>query len=316
MPIIHLTKRSIESLPATTAGQLLYRDRDLTGFGLRVGRRSKVFFVESQVARRTVRVTIGKYGPLTPEAARRKALRLLGQMAEGINPNDVRRQPQSGGLTVAKAFESFFSARPNLRPETVKTYRRSAQLYLADWATSPIQEITRQMVLGAHQRIANVHGSVTANNALRHFRSVYNWVVATHDDVPPNPVDILRQARAWSPERRRRTVLPAHLLPAWWSAVMGEAEHARDFLLIALFTGMRRSEIARLRWEDVDIVGRSLHLPRTKNGDPLDLPLSPFLARADSRPARGHWSDRVGVPRYGCHGPHCGDKVIHATCSR
>jgi integrase len=33
--------------------------------------------------------------------------------------------------------------------------------------------------------------------------------------------------------------------------VVAETELGRDFLLVALFTGMRRSEIARLRWEEV-----------------------------------------------------------------
>lgn len=59
---------------------------------------------------------------------------------------------------------------------------------------------------------------------------------------------------------------------------MAEPEHARHFLLVALFTGMRRAEIARMRWENVDLAGRLIHLPTTKNGDPLDLPMSGFLA--------------------------------------
>lgn len=58
---------------------------------------------------------------------------------------------------------------------------------------------------------------------------------------------------------------------------MEEPEYSRDFLLIALFTGMRRNEIASLRWEHIDLRERALHIPRTKNGDPLDLPLSDFL---------------------------------------
>ena len=58
---------------------------------------------------------------------------------------------------------------------------------------------------------------------------------------------------------------------------MQEPEYARDFLLLALFTGMRRGELMRLRWENIDLIGNTLHLPETKNGDPLDLPLSGFL---------------------------------------
>jgi integrase len=56
-----------------------------------------------------------------------------------------------------------------------------------------------------------------------------------------------------------------------------EPDYARDFLLTALFTGMRRGEVQRLRCENVDLEGRKLHLPTTKNGDPLTLPLSGFL---------------------------------------
>ena len=63
----------------------------------------------------------------------------------------------------------------------------------------------------------------------------------------------------------------------WWKAVMAEPDYARDFLLTALFTGMRRGELMALRWENVNLETRTLYLPKTKNGDPLMLPLSGFL---------------------------------------
>ena len=59
---------------------------------------------------------------------------------------------------------------------------------------------------------------------------------------------------------------------------MKETEDARDVLLMALFTGMRRSEIVSLKWADLDPAARTLTLPTTKNGDPLQLPLSDFVA--------------------------------------
>ncbi len=37
-------------------------------------------------------------------------------------------------------------------------------------------------------------------------------------------------------------------------------------------------EVMQLRWENVDLSAKTLHLPTTKNGDPLTLPLSEFLA--------------------------------------
>ncbi len=161
----------------------------------------------------------------------------------------------------------------------MSNYRRTLDRYLPDWACQPLREISRQGVLTRHRRISDEHGPVAANYAMRHLRSVYNFVAATHEDYPANPVAILTQARTWAPERRRRRLVPAHDLPAWWAAVMEEPPLARDFLLVALFTGMRRREIAGLRWENVDLRGRTLTVPKTKNGEPLTLPLSSFLAR-------------------------------------
>jgi len=292
MPVMHLTKRTIDAIKPPASGQILYRDATLPGFGLRVGTKSRMFFAEGQVQRRTVRTTIGRYGVFSPEAARRRALKVLAEMADGRNPNEERRAMRAATMTLKQAFDSFFERRV-LAATSKENYRRSIDIYLSDWATKPIAALSRRMVLDRHRKIAEEHGPITANNVMRHLRSVCNFTSATHGELPPNPVSILTQARAWNPERRRRSVVPAHGLPKWWRAVYQEEDYVRDFLLIALFTGMRRSEIARLRWGYIDLDGRTLKVPTTKNGDPLELPLSDFLydllvTRRDADP-EGEW---------------------------
>lgn len=279
MPALRLTRRVIDELPFAASGQVLYRDTQLSGFGLRVGSQSKVYFAEGQVGRATRRVTIGRADLFPPEVARKKALALLGEMSEGHNPTEQKRKEKAELVTLALAFDRFFEARDKLSPITVNSYKRTAGLYLKSWRTKPMNTITRQMVLAKHQEIAKAHGEVTANNVMRHLRSVYNFVAATQDDFPPNPVLILSQARAWYRERRRQTLVGASDLPAWWKAVMAEPAHSRDFLLMAILTGMRRGELMRLRWENVDLSAGTLHLPTTKNGDPLNLPLCKFLVK-------------------------------------
>ena len=85
------------------------------------------------------------------------------------------------------------------------------------------------MVLDRHRKIGEDNGLVTANNIFRHFRSIHNFTSAAHGELPPNPVAILTQARAWNAERRRRSVVPAHGLPKWWRAVHQEEGYVRDF---------------------------------------------------------------------------------------
>ncbi|NKC23071.1 hypothetical protein HED50_18635 [Ochrobactrum oryzae] len=64
----------------------------------------------------------------------------------------------------------------------MRNYTRTAKLYLKAWRKKPINEITRQMVLKKHQEISAENGKVTANNVMRHLRSV--WVDLDCKDYP------------------------------------------------------------------------------------------------------------------------------------
>src|SRR5262249_32645407 len=151
------------------------------------------YFVERQVRRRTVRTTIGRCDLLTPEQARKEAMRLLSQMADGRDLNAEKAARRAGEVTLQQAFDEFFDGRPYLSPSTVPNYRRTVNVYLQDWRSMPINEITRRMVLDRHRQLSAERGPITANNAMRHLRSVYNFTAATNDHLPPNPVIILTQ---------------------------------------------------------------------------------------------------------------------------
>jgi integrase len=283
MPTLRLIKSIIDKIPLTDEGQCLYRDSDLTGFGLCVGTRRKTYFVEGRLNNRRVRQAYGQYPLMTVEQARSEAMGRLASLMQGINPEAANRAKKARDMTLGEAFAAYFEAKPNLAAPTMDNYQRSRDLYLKDWLKFSLREITRDLVLAKHRQIGKDHGGITGNNAMRHFRAVYNFVGSLHDEYPPCPTVVLTRTRSWVPQRRRRTLVAAHQLPAWWRVVMAEEPHARDFLLVALFTGMRRNEIAKLRWEHVDLVGKTLNIPRTKNGDPLELPLSDFLCGVIAR---------------------------------
>jgi len=48
-----------------------------------------------------------------------------------------------------------------------------------------------------------------------------------------------------------------------------------DIIRFALETGMRREEIATMEWPNIDLKQGIVHLPKTKNGAPRSVPLSP-----------------------------------------
>ncbi|KWE84929.1 site-specific integrase [Burkholderia ubonensis] len=53
-----------------------------------------------------------------------------------------------------------------------------------------------------------------------------------------------------------------------------ESPDLRDFIRLAVATGMRRGELATLRWENIDLDRRTAHLPLTKTDTPRTVPLS------------------------------------------
>src|SRR5690606_4396018 len=59
--------------------------------------------------------------------------------------------------------------------------------------------------------------------------------------------------------------------------IPGFGDAVADFLLLLLFTGLRRNEAAQLRWKDVDLESRMLTIPDPKNRVPHTLPLSDFV---------------------------------------
>ncbi len=64
--------------------------------------------------------------------------------------------------------------------------------------------------------------------------------------------------------------------PKEWKALLKAASQPfRLVLRFARHTAMRREEMADLVWEHVNLEKRSAYLPRTKNGDPRTVPLSP-----------------------------------------
>lgn len=272
MPELRFTKRLVEEIPFAVQGQLIYRDTQLRGLGLRIGKSSKVYFVEGQVRRRSKRVSIGRADLMAPETARKRAMSMLSDMADGKLDGSPQTIP-----TVAEAFDGFLAEKSALALSTRDSYARSAKLYLKDWRNHKICDISRSDVLERHRKISEQRGGVTANNVFRHFRSVYNYTAAKLDNVPLNPVSILAQGRAWNPERRRRTVVTAPDLPAWWSAVEADTADASALLRLAILTGMRRSELVGLRWEYLDFACKTISLPTTKNGDPLVLPMTGII---------------------------------------
>jgi integrase len=286
-----LTKTKVDNIPNPESGQVFYRDTELKGFGLRVGKSTKAYYAEKRVNGKTVRVTIGTHGQITTEQARKEAQKLLGIMTTGHNPTDEKKQSKAKAITLGEAFAEYLNARKSLNPRTIYDYKGVMRNCFKDWQDKALADISKDMIATRHAKIGENSGAAKANLSMRVLSTVFNFAIARYEDskgtpiISDNPVKRLSQTRAWYRVDRRNTLIKPHELPALFEGlkqltdidITKTAEVVRDYILLILFTGLRRQEAAKLKWEQVDFKAKTLTVTDTKNSEPLTLPLSDYL---------------------------------------
>ncbi len=93
-------------------------------------------------------------------------------------------------------------------------------------------------------------------------------------DVPlaENPFALVSKPKVANGRTRR-------LEPGEWELLRETCRRSRNphllpMVELGLETAMRRGEVLRLRWRDIDWTRRILHIPKTKNGHPRTIPLT------------------------------------------
>ncbi len=319
MPKAKITKTLVEGLSYADKGQTLYCDSELAGFYVVVGVKAKTYIAQKDVQGKTVRCTIGRHGHFTADEARRIARDKLYLMAQGINPNKLAEEEKKEVITLQDVLKSYQFTRKSIKEETKKSYAYILGKYVPDWLGKRMIDINKEMVLSRHATLGKVNGEATANGVMRILRAMFSYAHATYDICEVNPVSYLSKIKAWYPEKRRRTYIKAHQLKTWWSAVHAlESDTMRDFLTFLLFTGLRRGEASSLRWNDIDFIERTFTIQKTKNGDPLILPMGAFIEEVLERRRKQYHNHEFVFPGPGKHGylvePKKGIYRVIQTC--
>ena len=295
MKTIKITKSVVEQLPHPTKGQDFYRDQTLVGFGLYAGAQSKTYYAEKRINGKSVRTVIGRHGQISAQRAREKAQEILGKMATGINPNDEKRSKLVRGVSLKKVYKDYKEVRKDLKPKTLYDYDRIMTTVFSGWQSKAISDITKDMIERKHKKIGEENGPAYANLAMRFLRSLLNFAISKYENskgqsfILENPVKRLSQTRAWYRVDRRRREIKSNDLQVWYKTVSNLSNDSlRDYLILLLFTGLRKQEALKLEWDHVDLSNKTLTITDTKNRIPLTLPLPDFTfgllkKRNDSR---------------------------------
>ena len=271
-----LTKRYVENIVPFTK-EKFHWDDSYKGFGVRVSPRGrKTFVVQYREGSRTRRMSLGTFGNLTIEEARKKAKRILGEVASGHDPAEkikiFRNTP-----TMAIACERFLKEHvaTRLKPSTQKEYRRNIELYiLPKFRTFKVNEISQDDIAQWHYALSDKPYQANRNLGVlsRLFNLCEVWGYRTEGTNPCRNVKKFK-------EKKREVFLSkpeiSNLIQVLDTCIEKKMETifvASAFKLL-LLTGCRLSEIQTLQW--CYIKQRHIELPESKT-DYKRLPLSPL----------------------------------------
>lgn len=306
---LKLTKSIVDKVePIAGKDQSFYRDETLKGFALRITANGvKSFILETRINGRVKRITLGKYGNITVEEARKQAKTLLGSVAKGDDLIAEKKTQKVNAMTLKQVLNDYFKARKDLKPRTLNDYDCVLHEVVPDWLDKPITKITREMIAKRHTQHGTTNSKARANNAMRVLRALFNFAMyeyQTGDGQPiivVNPVKYLSHTRGWFRVDRKQTVIKPHQLADWYKGVMQlvEGEPYRnallwhDYFLLLLFTGMRKTEAGSLRWDDIDLKSKTITLQDTKNREVHTLPMSDFIYELLERRSRQKTSEYI-----------------------
>ena len=218
-----------------------------------------------------------------------------------------RRPPGTGTLTgttlLGELLDRYIErckADGDLAPKSVDTYAATIKTVKPRFVGIRVQEAYRGLLNEILKGIRRDHGPTRERHTKVALNSVLTDAVMA-GAIGANPINEIPQRRRKKAERKPKGA-PAlaveqvrTLLTALDESEVCESKDLRDPVIVLAATGLRRSELLALRWEDVDLDGRVLTVAasvvrlkgeglvrqdRTKGGDDRSVPLPQFAVDA------------------------------------
>ncbi|GJL87158.1 MAG: integrase [Minwuia thermotolerans] len=268
-----LTKRTVEALPVEKGKRTVVWDDKVSGFGVRATGAGRTYFLRYRVgggrSAPQKDYSIGKHGaPWTVERAREEATRLLGQVANGQDPQAVKvaKRTPDHDRSFEKVAETFIERHVdrNLKESTAKDYRRIIRGTLVPkWTGRHIASIDRAAILEVIDEIED-RAPVMARLTFAVARRLFGFAIE-RDMIRDNPCNGLS---APPPPKARDRVLNDDELRLIWQASEKLAFPYGHALRVLILTGQRRSEVSGMERAEVNTEQAEWVIPasKAKNG--------------------------------------------------
>lgn len=281
-----------------TVNKPIYQwDRQVSGFGVRLNKDgSRVYVAKLSLNGRAHWYTLGPVDLVRAEDARRLvqrmkllakagddpgALLLAFQRSENLNP--------AAGVTFSDFVQIYVDRYARVHKRSWLKDKQRLDFYcLPAWGSRRLADISRLDVAELHSKIGRTR-VYAANRLIETLTTLFKQAIVLGflPDSHPMPTYGIKHFR----EQPRKERIDLHDFPALAAAIHSYPKKIyRYAIYLALYTGLRHGELIRLRWEYFDYKRNTITIPRTKNGEPHTLPLSPSIIKLlDDLPRSSPW---------------------------
>ncbi len=288
-----LTKRTVDEAEPSSKPAFVW-DSEIKGFGLLVTPRgAKSFILQYRNANgRSRRMTIGRFGTMTPEQARDRARAAIVKIRDGEDPL-AKRQDDRGAGDMADLLDRYLKehAKAHNAPKTYDDVSAIVAQHLKPRIGAiPAKSFSRADAAKLHHAMRDTPRR--ANHALTILSTALNlaegWGIRAENS---NPCRLVKRY----PEKHRTRFLNADEVRRLGEAIteaetiglpwnvrenepkakhLAKPENRRTLMSwqaiagvrLLLLTGARLSEITELEWSHVDFAAGTIALPAVKGG--------------------------------------------------
>jgi integrase len=270
--MVKITKRTVDALKPAAGRDVFLWDDELPGFGVRCRPSGgKVYFLKYRTESGRQRwLTLGRHGPLTPDAARARALHEKAAVGDGDDPSGARQKKRREN-TVAAIADRYVAehVKAHNKASTAAEVNRIVEKRIKpELGAIKITDLTRSDIKAWHQGMCAT--PYEANRALAYCSRMLSLAATDWELRADNPCIGVKRFPEHARERFFTDDELAKIGAALSTAETESLEVPGFILLVRLLatTGMRLGEALALTWPNVDLPGRAIRLPaaKTKGG--------------------------------------------------
>ena len=262
-----LTDAKLRAIKPPAEGQEEHSDNKVTGLRLRVGAGgAKTWTLRRRVGSKVINRKVGTFPAMGLAAARTAAEAMIASLEREGSTEGIDR-------TFGEVAEYWIE---NVAKDKNRWWQgQQAQLdnhVLPHWKGRRIAEIKRRHV---RDLIEGLEGKVMPNRVLALLKTIFRFALS-RDWIEASPADAIEKPKSEKP--RDRFLDMDEIGEAWRGCELLGYPNGH-WAKVLLLTGQRRTEVANMRWADVDLDAATWIIPasETKADRKHLVPLAPLV---------------------------------------